>query len=175
VVVVFLCTGCPVNNLYLPTLAALHEKYSPQGVLFIGINSNAQDDRATVARHAREHGLPFVVLKDDGAKVADRFAAARTPEAFVLDGSRNVRYRGRIDDRYDKGIQRARASRHDLVDALDAVLAGRKVEQAVTEATGCPITRPPQPARQPREYAGHLRQAGRLHRAEELSGMPSPG
>ena len=59
-----------------------------------------------VARHAREFRVPFPVLRDEGAKVADRFAAARTPEAFVLDGARTVRYRGRIDDRYDKGTQR---------------------------------------------------------------------
>jgi hypothetical protein len=149
VAVLFLGTQCPVNNLYLPTLAALHRKYAPRGVLFVGINSNAQDDRAAVARHAEESGLPFVVLKDAGAKVADRFAAARTPEAFVLDATRTVRYRGRIDDRFDKGVRRARATRDDLAEALDAVLAGRAVERPVTEAAGCPIARQPRPAPRP--------------------------
>jgi hypothetical protein len=147
VVVLFLGTQCPVNNLYLPVLADLHRKYGPRGVLFVGINSNAQDDADAVARHAREFRLPFPVLRDEGAKVADRFAAARTPEAFVLDGTRTVRYRGRIDDRYDKGTQRARATRHDLADALDAVLAGQAVARPVTEAAGCPIARPPHAAR----------------------------
>ena len=75
VVVLFLGTECPINNLYLPTLAALHKKYSPQRVLFVGINSNTQDDPDAIARHAKRFGLPFVVLKDAGAKVADRFAA----------------------------------------------------------------------------------------------------
>src|SRR5207302_8775381 len=114
VVVLFLGTQCPVNNLYLPTLAALHRKYAPRGVLFVGINSNTQDDSAAVARHAQENGLPFVVLKDEGARVADRFAAARTPEAFVLDQTRTVRYRGRIDDRFARGVQRSQATRNDL-------------------------------------------------------------
>jgi len=148
VVVLFLGTQCPVNNLYLPILSDLQKKFDPQGVLFVGINSNPRDDRAAVVRHAKEFGLPFVVLKDEGAKVADRFAAARTPEAFVLDGTRTVRYRGRIDDRYDKGIQRPQATRHDLADAIDAVLAGRQVAHPVTEAAGCPIARPPQSIRQ---------------------------
>jgi thiol-disulfide isomerase/thioredoxin/mono/diheme cytochrome c family protein len=144
VVVLFLGTECPLNNRYLPTVVALQKKYGPRGVLFVGINSNAQDDRAAVARYGKEFGLPFVVLKDEEAKVADRFAAARTPEAFVLDATYTARYRGRIDDRYDKGIQRPQATRQDLAEALDAVLAGKEVARPVTEAAGCPIARPPQ-------------------------------
>jgi hypothetical protein len=146
VVVAFLGTECPVNNLYLTTLAALQKTYGDRGVLFVGVNSNAQDEAAVVARHARDAGLPFPVLKDAGAAVADRFAARRTPEVFVLDGTRTARYRGRIDDRFDKGVRRARATRNDLADALDAVLAGRPVERPVTEAAGCPIARPPRPS-----------------------------
>ncbi len=143
IVVLFLGTQCPVNNLTLPALTALHKKYSPQKVLFVAINSNSQDDRAAVASHAKEFQLPFVVLKDEGARVADRFAAQRTPEAFVLDETRTVRYRGRIDDRYDKGVQRAAATRHDLADAIDALLQQREIARPVTEAAGCPIARAP--------------------------------
>ena len=143
VVVLFLGTECPVNNLYLPTLVALQKEYASKGVLFVGINSNAHDDSAVVARHAETFGLPFVVLKDAGAKVAELFAADRTPEAFVLDETRTVRYRGRIDDRYDKGVRRAKATRRDLAEAIDDVLAGRKVAQPVTPAAGCRIARPP--------------------------------
>ena len=142
VVVLFLGTECPINNLYLPTLAALHKKYSPRRVLFVGINSNTQDDPDAIARHAKRFGLPFVVLKDAGAKVADRFAADRTPVAFVLDETRTVRYRGRIDDRYDRGVQRAQATRHDLEEAIAAVLSGRQVARPLTQAVGCLITRP---------------------------------
>jgi hypothetical protein len=162
VVVLFLGTECPVNNLYIPTLAALHQHYGPQGVLFVGINSNAQDDPSAVARHALELGLPFEMLKDAGAKVADLFAAKRTPEAFVLDGTRTVRYRGRIDDRYDKGIQRAQATRHELADALDAVLAGRAVERPLTEPAGCRIARPPRLVSQAVPPVTYTRQVARL-------------
>src|SRR5258708_29876821 len=93
VVVLFLATECPVNNTYAPTLAGLHEKYKAQGVVFVGVNSNQQDEAAAVAKHAREFSIPFPVLKDEGAAVADRFHAERTPAAFILDGSLTVRYR----------------------------------------------------------------------------------
>jgi peroxiredoxin len=145
VVVLFLGTQCPVGNAYAPVLAALHQKYSPRGVVFLGINSNQSDDAKTVARHAREFAIPFPVLKDDGAAVAAQLRAERVPEAFVLDGSLTVRYRGRIDDQFGKGIKRPRASRNDLAEAIDDVLAGRAVALPVTDAVGCPISLPARP------------------------------
>jgi thiol-disulfide isomerase/thioredoxin/mono/diheme cytochrome c family protein len=145
VVVLFLGTECPVNNAYVPVLAALHQRYSTRGVAFVAVNSNQQDDAADVARHAREFGIPFPVLKDAGAAVADHFRAERVPEAFVLDGSLTVRYRGRIDDQFGKGVKRPRAGRNDLAEAIDDVLGGKTVARPVTEVVGCPISRPARP------------------------------
>src|SRR5262249_43183507 len=45
VVVLFMGAECPINNLYMPVVAALQKKYGPRGVLFVGVNSNEQDDR----------------------------------------------------------------------------------------------------------------------------------
>lgn len=84
-VVVFLATGCPVNNAYLPRLAELHTRFSKDGVIFVGINSHPADDPAAVAKHTKEHAIPFPILKDDGARLADKFAVERVPTAFVLD------------------------------------------------------------------------------------------
>jgi hypothetical protein len=50
------------------------------------------------------------------------------------------KYRGRIDDRYfAPGKRRAEPASHDLRAALEAVLAGKPVPRAETEAIGCPI------------------------------------
>lgn len=181
VVVLFLGTECPVNNAYAPTLATLHEKFAPKGVVFVAINSNQQDDAPAVAKHAREFGIPFPVLKDAGAVVADRFHAERTPEAFVLDGSLTVRYRGRIDDQFAKGVKRPKATRQDLVEALNEVLAGKEVAQPCTDVAGCPIGRPAKP----KAAAGgpavtYCREVSRLiqkhcqvcHRPEEAGPFP---
>jgi thiol-disulfide isomerase/thioredoxin len=143
VVVVFIGTECPISNAYAPVLTGLQKEYSSKGVLFVGVNSNRQDDAAAVAKHTKEFSLSFPVLKDEGTTLADRFAARRTPEAFVLDGERTVRYRGRIDDQMDKGFKRPQAQNRDLANALDAVLAGKEVATAVTEPAGCFIGRKP--------------------------------
>jgi peroxiredoxin/mono/diheme cytochrome c family protein len=147
IVVVFLGTECPVNNLFLPVLAELHKEYAAKGVQFLGINSNCQDTPAAVAAHARKQVVPFPVLKDVGNAAADQFGAKRTPEAFVLDPSGKVFYQGRIDDQFGIGYQRAgKPTRRDLVCALDEVLAGKAVSVATTPVAGCLIARVKQPS-----------------------------
>jgi thiol-disulfide isomerase/thioredoxin len=164
VVVLFLGTECPVNNAYVPTLAALHEKYNPKGVVFVAINSNQQDDAAAVARHAKDFDIPFPVLKDDGAAVADHFRAERVPEAFVLDGSLTARYRGRIDDQFGKGVRRPKATRNDLAEAIDDVLAGKAVARPTTAVLGCPISRlaRPKSAAAPGEAVTYCKHVARI-------------
>jgi thiol-disulfide isomerase/thioredoxin/mono/diheme cytochrome c family protein len=147
VVVLFLGTECPINNAYIPVLSALHHRYRARGVVFVGVNSNDQDDAAAIVEHAKKFKIAFPVLKDDGATVADRFGAKRVPEAFVLDGNLIMRYRGRVDDQVGKGVQRPAATRNDLAEAIDQVLAGKTVARPVTEVVGCPISRPALPKR----------------------------
>lgn len=141
VVVAFLGTECPLANLYVPRMNELAAKFEAQGVAFIGINANQQDSITEVAAHAQRHHIAFPVLKDPANKVADLFGAERTPEVFVLDQDRTVRYSGRIDDQYGIGYQKAEANRHDLQLAVDELLAGKTVSQPTNPAIGCLIGR----------------------------------
>ena len=141
VVLAFLGTECPLAEAYAPRLAELARDFGKRGVAFFGVDANQQDGPVAIGRFAEKHGLPFPMLKDVGNGLADRIGAERTPEVFVLDGSRAVVYRGRVDDQYAIGIHRPSSTRHDLVDALDAVLAGRPVATPRTDAVGCRIGR----------------------------------
>lgn len=146
VVVAFLGVECPLAKLYGPRLAELSRAYAPRGVALIAVDANAGDAATAIARFIQDFGLPFPVLKDATGEIADRFRAHRTPEVFVLDRSRRLRYRGRIDGQYEPGVQRPTNPRADLVLALDDLLADRNVAVPVTEANGCVIARPGQPA-----------------------------
>jgi len=141
VVITFLGTECPLVKLYGPRLATLAEEYSSRGVAFIGINSNVQDSITEIASYARRHEITFPVLKDVGNRVADQLSAERTPEVFVLDEERIIRYWGRIDDQYGVGYIRDVPKRQDLKLALDALLTGKEVEAPETERVGCHIGR----------------------------------
>lgn len=141
IVVIFLGTDCPLAKLYGPKLAAMAERYKDKMVQFVAVDSNQQDTLAAIAHYVRLHKITFPVLKDPGNVVADLFAAVRTPEVFVLDENRTVRYRGRIDDQFGVGYAKSSAKQHTLEDALEDVLAGRAVRVAATEAVGCRIGR----------------------------------
>ena len=144
-VVAFVGTECPLVALYGPRLAELAAEYESKGVAFLGIDSNEQDTRAEVFAWTQKAGIEFPVIKDIGCKVADHFGAKRTPEVFVLDRDRVVRYRGRIDDQY--GIQRGapykrnEPQRRDLAVALDELLAEKPISVAQTDPPGCLIGR----------------------------------
>jgi peroxiredoxin len=146
VVLVFLAVDCPVANLYAPRLRALAQEFHPHKVRFLAIDPMPQDASAAIARFAREHQLPFAILKDPDARVAAACGATRTPEVILLDADHQVRYRGRIDNQYGPGgTNRGRPDRSDLVEAIRELLAGGPVTVPIAPATGCLIPRLPPP------------------------------
>ena len=141
VVVAFLGYECPLAKLYAPRLERLASEYASRGVAVLGINANQQDTIQELAHYQRLHGITFPLLKDVGNVVADQFGAERTPEVFVLDRQRQIRYRGRIDDQFGIGYQRRAPQQRFLEQAIDELLAGRDVSVPETDAQGCHIGR----------------------------------
>lgn len=156
-VVAFMGVECPLAKLYAGRLQALADEYAEQGVGVVAIDSNQQDSLAEIAAYVRKHQLTYPVLKDRANQVADLFGAERTPQVFLLDRNRTVRYQGRIDDQYMVGVVRDAPSREDLRLALVEMLAGKPVTQPVTKALGCLIgrTRETNPE-SPVNYAEHV-------------------
>jgi peroxiredoxin len=140
-VVVFLGTQCPIGNSYVPLLGDLQQRFQDQSVQVIGINSNLSDTAESIAQHVADFKVSFPVLVDKDQVAADLFGARRTPEAFVLDRRRHIRYRGRIDDRFGYTFKRDEARQEDLENALKEMLAGKRVTIAEVEPEGCLITR----------------------------------
>ncbi|MGF1582238.1 MAG: redoxin domain-containing protein [Gemmataceae bacterium] len=141
VVVLFVGTECRLANLYVPTLTQMHKTYEKKGVQFLAINSNSQDTFVEMSAHAQERKVPFPVLKDFDNKVADLFGAKRTPEVFLIDDQRVIRYRGRIDDQYGITYARNKPRQEDLKAALEELLAGKQITTPRTKVSGCFIGR----------------------------------
>jgi peroxiredoxin len=145
-VIAFLSTECPMSNSYLEVLTELAGKYDDRGVRLMLINPNSQESDAEVAKHIGEFNVKFPVLRDSELVVADAVGAKTTPEVFLVDSDRVVRYRGRIDDQYVSRLKRReQVTRHDLREAIDELLAGKSITVPETEALGCPIARPVKP------------------------------
>jgi len=141
IVIAVLGTECPLAKLYGPRLALLAKQYRQQGVAFLGINANVQDSITEIAAYARIHKIKFPILKDVGNKIVDRLGAHRTPEIFILDERRNIRYWGRVDDQYGVGYVREKPVTNYLRNAINQLLAGKDVTTASTELVGCHIGR----------------------------------
>ena len=140
-VLVFNGIGCPIGDLYMPRLVRLAERFEPEGVVFLAINSNRGQTAEEIAAQVEAFGLPFPALRDEGNAVADRLLAERTCEVLVLDAKAVLRYRGAIDDQYGLGFAKDAPEHHYLADALDAVLEGRTPDNSATSVVGCPIER----------------------------------
>ena len=139
VVLYFNSTECPVTNRYLPALKRLKGELASEGVLVVAINSNQHDSPEDIQKHATEYELTFPVLQDPQGKVARSLAVTRTAEAFVLDRQFKLRYRGVIDDRFERGVTRPKATKTFLADALDSVLHQRTVKTPITDVEACPL------------------------------------
>lgn len=138
-VICFLGTECPLARLYGPRLAALNDQLRDRGVRVLGINSNRQDSLQDLRDYVERFKISFPMVKDYDGTAAELLGATRTPEVFVLDASGKVRYQGRIDDQYRPGIARPVATRSELREAIDELLADQPVTNPRTTAVGCII------------------------------------
>jgi AhpC/TSA family len=149
-VVFFVATDCPISNSYAPVIQRVCRDYGPRGVSCsliyedVDIHPTAAHLDQQVRQHLTEFGYDgFSAVVDRDRTAANYAKATVTPQAFVIDPSGQIRYRGRIDNLYAAfGKTRQQVTSHDLRDALDAVLAGKPVLHPETEALGCFITDP---------------------------------
>ena len=129
-VIVFLSTTCPYSAFYEDRLPAIAAAYAARGIGFLGVYPNASETSADIRSRLRQKAIGFPVSRDPDLKLTKAFGAVRTPEVFVLDAQRRLRYRGQLGSKFGSPL---------LANALDALLAGREVPSRVTKAFGCAI------------------------------------
>ena len=82
-----------------------------------------------------EKSYNFTYLRDEDQSVASSYGASFTPEIFVFDSDRKLRYHGRIDDNKDPNS----VNSSDLRIALDAILSNSTIDNPETHGIGCSI------------------------------------
>lgn len=139
-VVVLLVQGdqCPCSAAYVDRVNALARDYAPRGVEVWAFNPNADETEEQTRAFVNAHKVEYPVAFDKGNKLADLLHAACTTECWVADRKGVLRYHGRIDD---STFEPAKVKTNDLREALDAVLAGKRVPNPETRAFACRIQR----------------------------------
>jgi peroxiredoxin len=140
--VVFISNHCPYVRHVAPELARLGREYQPRGVAMVAINANDvaayPDDSPThMVEFAAANGFTFPYLFDASQDVAAAYQAACTPDFFLFDASRRLVYRGQLDAA--RPANEVPVDGRDLRAALDAVLAGRAVDERQHPSLGCNI------------------------------------
>ena len=141
--IVFTCNHCPFAKLYTERFNDLQQKYAPLGVPLLAINSMdslvyEDESFALMQERAQEAGFQFPYLHDSEQLVGKAFQAEHTPHAFVIwkeKGHFVVKYEGAIDD---NGENPEKATPF-IANAIDELLAGKKVSMPETESFGCRI------------------------------------
>lgn len=140
IAVVFWCNHCPYVKAWTDRMNDLAEQMAERGLVVVAINSNdarryPEDSFDQMIERVRDTGTAFRYAHDATQEIARAYGAERTPEVFLLDSERRLRYHGAIDD----CTEPAGVTAHWLRDAVEAVIAGRQPDPFETEAVGCTI------------------------------------
>jgi peroxiredoxin len=132
--------GCPfVQRHYTAnTMKKTAESYDAQKVVWLAVDSTASNAPDKSATWKKEKGFTFPVLQDPSGKVGKEYAAKTTPHMYVIDAQGVLRYEGAIDDD-PRGNKAAGTPTNYVKGAVDALLSGKPVPAATTEAYGCSV------------------------------------
>ena len=140
-VIFFTCNHCPYVIGSDEVTRQTVEKYAPEGVKFVGINSNskntyAEDDFEHMVARMEEHRFPWLYLYDEAQAIAKAYGALRTPHFYVFDKDRMLIYTGRgVDNPRDA----SKITVNDLERSLEEHLAGKPVSVPMTNPIGCNV------------------------------------
>jgi peroxiredoxin len=138
--IVFTCNHCPYALAWHERIADVARDYAERGVRVLAINSNdadryPRDSLDAMRNRVRSEDWPMPYLHDAEQTVARAYDAKTTPDVFILDSERRLRYRGAPDGDHDDPGQQAQWMRS----ALDALLAGNAPQTPETTPVGCSI------------------------------------
>ncbi len=134
-VVVFLSAVCPCSNSHIQELTTLSRDF-PE-FTFLGVHSNTDETKEQTQAYFKEAKLPFPVIQDNGARIADELKAYKTPHAFIVKSDGEVLYQGGVSS--SRNFENA--DRKFLREALDDLQKGRAVKTPEGRTLGCVISR----------------------------------
>ena len=140
--IAFVCNHCPFVKHILDEFVRFARDFGPRGLAVVAISSNdvagyPEDAPAAMARIATLKGFIFPYLYDESQEVARAYQAVCTPDFFVYDRDRRLKYRGQFDR--SRPGSKVPVTGSDLRAACDALLHSRPAPAEQTPSVGCSI------------------------------------
>lgn len=141
IVIIFICNHCPYVQAVVGRLIKIQTKYRDKGVQLIGINSNdvetyPEDSFENMIIFAKERDINFPYLMDENQSTARSYDAVCTPDIYVYDSNRLLKYRGRLDDNW-KEVSNVKSK--DLEAAVESILLNKDITFEQVPSMGCSI------------------------------------
>jgi peroxiredoxin len=139
--VIFTCNHCPYVKAWEERTVATANKAMKAGYGVIAVNPNDpteyQDDGFDSNKiRAKNAGMMYPYVVDEGSRLAQLFGATRTPEFFLFDANGILVYHGALDD---NAQDVSAVSNNYLQIALDANMKGQAISTSMTKSVGCSI------------------------------------
>jgi peroxiredoxin len=147
VVLEWLNNGCPyVKRHYgAKNMQDLQKKYTGAGAVWLSVISSAPGTQGhSSPKQAETDRKKFgsaatAVLLDEKGEVGKLYGAMTTPHMYVIDKSGKLVYQGAIDDNPHAELEETKKAKNYVVEAMEAVNAGKPVAVSQTKAYGCGV------------------------------------
>jgi peroxiredoxin len=141
IVLIFMCNHCPYVQAVVKRFVTLQSKFENNSVQLIGISSNdvesyPEDSFENMIIFAKERKINFPYLIDENQSTAKNYDAVCTPDIYVYDSSRTLKYRGRLDDNWK---EEDKVKSKDLESAIESVLKSNEIAFEQIPSMGCSI------------------------------------
>jgi peroxiredoxin len=138
---------CPFSKKHYESgnIPSLEKQYTKKGVVWLSINSSAPGRQGNFTKEQIRgelkayRAMPTAYLIDSDGKVGHLYGAKTTPDMYVIDPSGTLIYAGAIDDRPTFDKDDIPGAKNYVKQALDAAMAGKPVQIAVTKSYGCSV------------------------------------
>jgi len=150
--VVFLSNHCPYSHAAETRMIPWINRMKSHGLGVVAIQPNNpeavtvdelgfskyNDSFEEMKLYSAENHFTFPYLYDgETQKVAKAYGALATPDLFIFDQDRKLRYSGRFDDsRFEEANT---VTKHDAINAFDDLVAGRTVSVPYARPMGCAV------------------------------------
>ncbi len=139
--IMFICNHCPYVIHYHEEIKRLADDYA-EILNMVAISSNdienyPQDGPDKMRELWEDLGLSFPYLFDSTQEIAKKYKAECTPEFYLFDHSKQLVYRGRLDESSpNSGTE---PTGEDLRDAIDNLISGKEINSNQLPSMGCSI------------------------------------
>jgi len=147
VILEWLNHGCPFVRKHYDSgnMQSLQKKFTGQNIIWLSIVSSAEgkqgyvDTKGAIKEYKEYKSAATDVLLDPTGKVGQMYGAKTTPHMYIIDKDGTLVYQGGIDDKADTDKSSISTAKNYVVNALNELMAGKKITAHTTKAYGCAV------------------------------------